>query len=81
MAGTELAHAFEVALDRGDAVHVAGNRLGNHAGDLIAQLVHGGFECCEVVKGQGDGMLCQYFWHTWRAGHAKGQRTGARLDQ
>ena len=81
MVGAELAHALEVALDRGDAVHVARHRLGNHAGDLITQLVHGGLERREVVEGQGDGVLCQHIWHARRAGHAKSQGTGTRLDQ
>ena len=63
MAGTDLAHALEVAVDGGDAVHVAGDRLGNHAGDLIAQLVHGGFERRDIIEGQGDGVLCQHFGH------------------
>ena len=81
MASAELPHAFEVALDRWDAIHVAGNWLGNHTGDLITQLVHGGFERPEVIKGQGHGVLCQHFRHARGAGHAKRQRTGARLDQ
>ena len=55
--------AFKIALDRGDAVHVAGDGFGNHAGHLIAQLVHGSFQCLEVIKGQGDGVLCQHVWH------------------
>ena len=81
MASTELAHAFEIPLDRGDAVHVAGHGLGNHAGDLITQFVHGGLECREVIKGQGDGVLRQHVRHARRARHAKRQRTGAGLDQ
>ena len=63
MAGAELAHAFKIALDRRDAVHVAGDGFGNHAGHLIAQLVHGSFQCLEVIKGQGDSVLCQHVWH------------------
>ena len=42
-----------------DAVHIAGNRFDDDAGDLIAGSGEGVTDLIEIVVAQGDGVLGQ----------------------
>ena len=55
--GTELAHAFKIARLGQDAVHVAGNRFGNDAGNLLAVRFKRLFQRVQVVKRQCNRVL------------------------
>ena len=79
--GAELAHAFKIARLGQDAVHVAGNRFGNDAGNLLAVRFKRFFQRVQVVKRQCNRVLRQDFRYAWRAGYAKGQCPGTRFNQ
>ena len=81
VSGAEFAHALEVAGHRGNAIHVAGNGFGDHAGDLLTQLIHGGFECGQIVEGEGHRVLRQYFGHAGRTRYPESERARPRLDE
>ena len=81
MLATQCAHGLKEPWFGQNTVHVASDWLSNHAGDVITQLCKGLLECGYVIKWQRDGVLRQYFGHAGRAGHAKGERAGARFNQ
>ena len=64
-----------------DAIHVAGDRLDDHSGDVRADLRKGLLNLTEIVVGQGHGLRRQRRRHAGRGGHAQRQRPGAGLDQ
>ena len=55
----DLAQGLQKSRQRGDAVHIAGDRFDDDAGDLRADLVEGFPHLCTVVVVQGDGVLRQ----------------------
>ena len=79
--GAQAAQGVEVAWQRRDHVHVAGNRFDDHAGDLGAARGEHLLELCAVVVVQRQRMGRQRGGYTRRAWHAQCQRTGAGLDQ
>ena len=76
-----LAQGFEETGNGGDAVHVAGHRLDDDAGDLVAHLVEQVFHLLGIVVFQGQGVLGQAGGNAGRTRHAEGQGAGAGLDQ
>ena len=81
MSCAQFAQALQITVHRRNAVHVAGDRLDDQAGDLVAQF---GEQCLcrrEVVVRQGEREVGVRLRHARRGRHAEGQRTGAGLDQ
>src|SRR5690606_5053925 len=78
---TDLAQAFEEARYRRYAVHVAGHRFDDDAGDFIADPAERFTHGSNVVIGQGQGVLGKGRRYARRAGYAEGQGAGAGLDQ
>ncbi len=77
----DLAQAFEESGHGRDAVHVAGDRLDDDAGDLAADLGEGLAHLLQVVVGQRDGQLGEGRRHAGGARHAECQCARAGLDQ
>ena len=68
-------------LARFHQIHVARNRLQNHAGDLLAKLLKTGFQAAYIVIRQHDGVLREIGRHARRAGVGKGEQAAARFHQ
>ena len=66
---------------RRNAVHVAGHRLDDDAGDLRADLTEYALDLIGVVVVEGHGVAGERLGHARRGGHAERQRTGTGLDQ
>ncbi|MCY1531256.1 hypothetical protein D9M68_664760 [compost metagenome] len=77
----EVAQAFEEAGRRRYAVHVAGHRLDDDAGDFLADVGQGLLHGFDVVERQGQGVLGEGRRHARGAGHAQGQGAGAGFHQ
>ncbi|MCY1414294.1 hypothetical protein D9M71_297410 [compost metagenome] len=77
----EGAQAFEEAGGRWYAVHVAGHRFDDDAGDVLADVCKHLLDGVDVVERQGQGVFGKCCRHARRAWHALGQGTGAGLDQ
>src|SRR5690606_36972285 len=56
MHGAELTQALQEAFGSQHAVHVAGHRLNDHAGNFIAHVREAFFHAVEVVVVQGNGV-------------------------
>jgi hypothetical protein len=73
------------ALDEGHAgaheVHVAGDRLDHHAGDVVAVGLEGGLDLFDVVVLQHQGVLHHLGRHAGAGGVAEGGQARAGLDQ
>src|SRR5690606_35675008 len=54
--GAQLAQALQEGFARRNAVHVAGHRLDDHTGNLIAHLREAFFNAVEIVVVEGDGV-------------------------
>ena len=77
----DLAQRVHKFLARFHQIHVARNRLQNHAGDLLAKLLKTGFQAAYVVIWQHDGVLRKIRRHARRAGVGKGEQAAARFYQ
>ena len=66
---------------RQDAVHVAGHRLDDHAGDLRADFAEHAPHLLEVIVIERDGVLGQILRHARRGGNTEGEGAGTGLDQ
>ena len=77
----DLAQRVHKFLARFHQVHVACNRLQNHAGDLLAKLLKTGFQAAYIVIWQHDGVLSEIGRHARRAGVGKGEQAAARFHQ
>ncbi len=73
--------AFEKARLRRDAVHIAGHRLDDDAGDLAADGGKGLLHLFQVVVIQGDGQLGQGRGDSGGTGLAQGEGAGSGLHQ
>ena len=76
-----FAQAFEEARRRRHTVHVAGNRLDDDAGDLLADFAQGLAHRLDVVERQGQGVLGEGRRNARGVRHAEGQGAGAGLHQ
>ena len=79
--GAQLAQSLHKPWFGQDAVHIAGNRLDDDAGEFIADFVECLLECVDVVVGQGHRVLRQDLGYTGRARHTKSERARAGLNQ
>src|SRR5690606_33593560 len=77
----DLAQTFEEPRHRRNTVHVAGHRLDDDAGDILAHRAQGFTYRSDVVVGQGQGVLGKGRRHARGAGYTEGQCAGADLDQ
>ena len=77
----DLAQRVHKFLARFHQIHVARNRLQNHAGDLLAKLLKTGFQAAYIVIRQHDGVLREIGRHARRAGVGKGEQAAARFHQ
>ena len=64
-----------------NAVHVAGDRFDDDAGDLAALLREQLVGRVQIVVGQGQGQVGERLWHAGRSRHAESQCAGTCLDQ
>jgi len=76
-----LAQSLEEARSGQHAVHVAGDRLHDHAGDLLADLAECFAHLVRIVVSERDRVLRERLRHTRRGRHAEGQCARAGLDQ
>ena len=81
VAGAQLAQRGNKLGAGADQIHIAGKRLQNHAGQLVAQLGKGLRQLLDVVVFQHQGVAGEIRRHTTRAGRAKGQQARACLHQ
>ena len=66
---------------RRNAIHVAGHRLDDDAGDLRADLTEHPLDLIDVVVVERHGVAGERLGHARRSGNAERQRPGAGLDQ
>ncbi len=76
-----FAQGFEESWSWQDEVHVSGNRLDDHAGDLRAMRRKQRFDLRAVVVIEHKRVLRHVCGHAGGTRVAEGQRAGARLDQ
>src|SRR5690606_30284308 len=78
---THFPQTFQEARDRRDAVHVAGHRLHDDRGNLVADLLERFPYAVDVVVGKGNGVLGQAGRDARGVGHAQGQGAGTGFHQ
>ena len=81
MLGAQLANALHERHAGAHEVHVAGDRLDHHAGDLVALGGKRLFDLGNVVVFQHQGVLHHFRRHARTGGVAEGGQAGAGLHQ
>ena len=77
----KLAQALQESRPRRDEVHVACDRLDDHAGDLVGMRLERRGDVVEIVVGEHQRLAGDRRRHAGRRGLAEGERPRARLDQ
>ncbi len=79
--GTQRAQMIQIAFARRDAVHVAGDRLNDQAGDIVAEFVEQACGGLEIIERQRQREVGQRRGYARRGRGAERQRTGTGLHQ
>ena len=79
--GTERTHGAEKLLRAGYQIHVAGDRLDNHAGDLVTVLLESVVQLLWIIEVEHQCVLRDFGRHTGGAGVAECQKTGTGFHQ